>query len=414
MSSGSWLNEGQAAGDAIGTTPGGFGPEEKLFLHWLDYSEVNAGETGDYLLGPSQTTFEGKDQAVKVNLPNSQRTDNYVTPPEGTKAWWSGRGDDLKNTLARTVPAGSSVTVSADLWYDIEENFDFLYAEYSTDGGSTWTQAGAPLTGSAPKWAAKKWTYKPAGGAQSQFRFRYATDGGFNLAGAFIDNIGIKVGKTYSFTDGAESGANGWVVDGWKASTGSEVTNAPRYYLLENRQYVGYDHTLEVGPYQFSEAVTRPDWVERFPYQTGLLVWMVDQGFADNNTITHEGAGYALPVDARPNTLNYSDGTSPTNRREPFDAVFGTHAARRRVPAQAGRGQGQGQDDRAEPAGLQRGRLAGAGRHVRRHEPARLLLERQPAELREGRGRGGQGHGDERGRQRHHRPRGQPRAALTG
>jgi len=325
MSSGSWLNEGQAAGDAIGTTPGGFGPEEKLFLHWLDYSEVNAGATGDYLLGPSQTTFEGKDQAVKVNLPNSQRTDNYVTPPEGTKAWWSGRGDDLKNTLTRTVPAGSSVTVSGDLWYDIEENFDFLYAEYSTDGGSTWTQAGAPLTGSAPKWAAKKWTYKPAGGAQSQFRFRYATDGGFNLAGAFIDNIGIKVGKTYSFTDGAESGANGWVVDGWKASTGSEVTNAPRYYLLENRQYVGYDHTLEVGPYQFSEAVTRPDWVERFPYQTGLLVWMVDQGFADNNTITHEGAGYALPVDARPNTLNYSDGTSPTNRREPFDAVFGTH-----------------------------------------------------------------------------------------
>ncbi len=30
MSSGSWLNEGQAAGDAIGTTPGWFGPEEKL------------------------------------------------------------------------------------------------------------------------------------------------------------------------------------------------------------------------------------------------------------------------------------------------------------------------------------------------------------------------------------------------
>ena len=135
----------------------------------------------------------------------------------------------------------------------------------------------------------------------------------------------IKAGKTYAFTDGAESGANGWTVNGWSASTGTEVTNAERYYLLENRQYVGYDHTLAVGPYQFSEAYTRPDWVERFAYQTGMLVWLVDQGYADNNTIDHPGAGYALPVDARPDTLTYPDGTSPSNRREPFDAVFGTH-----------------------------------------------------------------------------------------
>ena len=261
----------------------------------------------------------------RSTCPSPQRTDEYVTPPEGTHAWWSGRGDDLKNTLTRSVPAGSSVTVSADLWYDIEENYDYLYAEYSTDGGAHWTTLGSPLTGSGTKWAAKKWSYKPAGGAASLFRFRYATDGGFNLAGAFIDEVGVKVGKSYSFLDGAESGANGWTAVGWKVSTGTEVTNAERYYLIENRQYVGYDHTLKVGPYQFSEAYTRPDWVERFPYQTGMLVWMVDQGYADNNTIDHQGEGYAIPVDARPNTLNYSDGTSPTNRREPFDAVFGTH-----------------------------------------------------------------------------------------
>jgi immune inhibitor A len=92
---------------------------------------------------------------------------------------------------------------------------------------------------------------------------------------------------------------------------------------MENRQYVGYDATLKTGPYQFSEGVTRPDWVEHFPYQTGMLVWLVDEAYADNNTITHEGEGYALPVDARPDSLTYPDGTSPTNRREPFDATFG-------------------------------------------------------------------------------------------
>ncbi|MBM0126303.1 immune inhibitor A [Pimelobacter simplex] len=50
-----------------------------------------------------------------------------------------------------------------------------------------------------------------------------------------------------------------------------------------------------------------------------MLVWLVDQAYADNNTITHEGEGYALPVDVRPDSLTYPDGTSPSNRREPFD-----------------------------------------------------------------------------------------------
>ncbi|HET9021123.1 MAG TPA: immune inhibitor A domain-containing protein [Ornithinibacter sp.] len=324
MSSGSWLGHGK---DSIGTTPGLMGPEEKLFLGWLDYTQVNAGQSGSYTLSPSQDAAAKGYQAIKVNLPNSSRTDTYVTPPEGTHAWWSGRGDDLKNTLTRTVPAGSSVTVSADLWYAIEANYDHLYAEYSTDGGATWTQVGQPLTGSGTKWASKKWSYRPADSTKpTLFQFRYATDGGVNEAGAFLDNISVKVGQTSVLTDGAEAGDNGWTVKGWKVSTGTEVTNAERYYLLENRQYVGYDQTLAEGPYQFSEAYTRPDWVEHFKFQNGMLVWMVDQGYSDNNVSQHPGVGYALPVDVRPNSLTYPDGTSPSNRREPFDATFGLEA----------------------------------------------------------------------------------------
>jgi immune inhibitor A len=320
MSSGSWLNRG---GDSIGTTPGLMGPEEKLFLGWLDYATVDSGQSGSYALSPSQDAAAKGYQAVKVNLPNSSRSDSYVTPPEGTHAWWSGRGDDLSNTLTRSVPAGSSVTVSADLWYDIEANYDYFYAEYSTNGGANWTQIGQPITGSGTKWAAKKWSYRTDGTAPTLFRFRYATDGGVNEAGAFLDDISITSGQTNVLTDGAENGDNGWTVKGWKASTGTEVTDAERYYLLENRQYVGYDATLQTGPYQFSYPYTRPDWVQRFPFQNGMLVWLVDQGYTDNNVATHPGAGYAMVVDARPNTLTYPDGTSPTNRREPFDAVFG-------------------------------------------------------------------------------------------
>jgi len=321
MSSGSWLNHAQGA---IGTTPGMMGPEEKLFLGWLDYTSVDAGESGSYTLGPAQHTYDGADQAIKVNLPDVESVANYTTPPSGSHAWYSGRGDNVSNTLTRTVPAAVRVVVTASTWFDIEAGYDFLYAEYSTNGGSSWTQLGA-LDGTSRRWVSKRWAYR-AGGQETLFRFRYATDGGVNEAGAFLDNITIASGKDYSFTDGAESGDNGWTVDGWKISTGTETKTTPRYYLLENRQYVGYDATLEVGPYQFSEAFTRPNWVEQFPFQNGMLVWYVDQSYADNNGSEHPGHGYALPVDVRPDSLTYPDGSSPSNRREPFDATFGVES----------------------------------------------------------------------------------------
>lgn len=316
MSSGSWL--GHAQGD-IGTTPGLMGPEEKYFLGWLDHTEVDAGESGTFTLSPSQETAVGQDQAIKVNLPDKTTTNAYTTPASGAHAWYSGRGDNLVTTLTREVPASRRVSVTADVWQQIEEGYDYLYVEYSLDGGSTWTQLDA-LTGNA-EWSAHKWAYG-AKSAPSLLRLRYNTDGGVNEAGAFVDDIAITTGSG-TFTDGAESGDNGWTVDGFKVSTGTETKTTPRYYLIENRQYVGYDSTLEVGPYQFSEGVTRPDWVEHFPYQNGMLVWLVDLAYADNNTSTHPGGGYALPVDARPDSLTYPDGTSPSNRREPFDATFG-------------------------------------------------------------------------------------------
>jgi immune inhibitor A len=61
--------------------------------------------------------------------------------------------------------------------------------------------------------------------------------------------------------------------------------------------------------------------VERFPFHNGMLVWYVDHSYEHNNVAQHPGAGNAMGVDARPASLTYPDGTRPSNRREPFDAV---------------------------------------------------------------------------------------------
>ncbi len=221
------------------------------------------------------------------------------------------------------------MSVTASAWYDIEAGYDYLYGEYSTDGGATWADAGTPVDGSSgDAWTDLSWSYD-AGGQPSMFRFRYQTDGGFNLAGAFLDEISITVDGGTVLTDGAEVGDNGWTVDGWTRSTGTDTKTTDYYYLLENRQYVGWDDTLRTGPYNFSEAVSRPDWVEFFQFRPGMIVWVVDKAYANNNTSLTPGHGEALPVDARPKPMKYSDGTMPTNRRQPWDAAFGLAKVKR-------------------------------------------------------------------------------------
>jgi immune inhibitor A len=106
-------------------------------------------------------------------------------------------------------------------------------------------------------------------------------------------------------------------------STSRVVSN---FYLAENRVYAGYDTTLKTGPYNFGFANSQPDWVDRFPYQNGLLVWYSDGACTDNNTINHPGCGQTLPVDARPAPVTFPDGVLLGNRRQPFDATFGQEA----------------------------------------------------------------------------------------
>ncbi|GAA2036135.1 immune inhibitor A [Agromyces tropicus] len=324
MSSGSWLGDGTVD---IGTKPDYMGPWEKLQLGWLDYAVVNegAGDAGEFTLSPAALQADGQEQALVIDVPDAGITSQYTTPNSGDYAWWTGSADDLNTTLTRSLDLTGvrSATVTAKAWYDIEAGYDYLYAEYSTDGGANWTQVGKPLDGSSNgRWSTLR--YSIPGGSDVQFRFRYQTDGGVHYAGAFLDDIVIKSGGTTLLTDDVESGDNGWTAaGGFKRSTGTETSEGDRYYLVENRTYVDYDATLEHGPYQFDTGYTAPDHVEHFPFQDGMLVWAIDEAYGDNNTIEHQGHGLALPVDSHPAKFTYPDGSAPSNRRQPFDATFG-------------------------------------------------------------------------------------------
>jgi immune inhibitor A len=326
MSGGSWLNRGT---DSIGTTPGYMGPWEKLFLGWLDYKAVPFGtDTTVKLSQANLSTASDSVQALVVPLPERTVSTKRNTPHSGKGEWWSGYGDPLNNTLTRSVDltgATSSAALTAWVQGNLEKGYDYLYAEVSTDNGSNWTQLGAPTDGKFV-WAQKTWDLTAYKGQTVQFRFRIASDGGVSSE-AFVDDIAVVKDGVPGTVDDVESGAGAWTAKGFSIINGTTTKQVQDFYFAENRVYSGYDATLKTGPYNFGWSNTRPDWVERFPYQNGMLVWFANGEYTNNNTSAHPGAGEVLPVDARPAPimLNNANGTRTMlgNRRQPFDATFG-------------------------------------------------------------------------------------------
>ncbi|MDE9367488.1 immune inhibitor A [Luteipulveratus sp. YIM 133132] len=322
MSAGSWLNHG---GDAIGTTPGYMGAWEKAQLGWSDIKVVPYGNAGKVSLGPADMDNETKPQTVAVTLPDKKVDTPYNKPKSGSYEWWSGRGDDLNNSLTRDIDltGKTSASVSAAVWYQIEEGYDYLYGQVSTDGGSTWTNVGKELSGEQPTWGTTSYDLTPYVGKKIKFRFLYMTDGGYNEAGAFLDDIALTTdGQTV--TDDVEAGTGAWTAKGFVRMNGTDSKMVSHYYLAEYRRYSGYDTTLKQGPYNFGFGPQRPDFVEHYPYQDGLLVSYVDGEYADNNVSAHPGHGQVLPVDAHAKPMMWPDNTLVGNKIQPYDATFGT------------------------------------------------------------------------------------------
>jgi immune inhibitor A len=317
----------------LGSRAADFGAWEKLQLGWLDYETVAAGERSRIELGPHEYNT-AKPQAAVVVLPNKRVTTDLVPPYAGSASWWSGMGDDLANSLSRqvAVPAGTT-TLSMQANWDIEDcgpdPCDYAYVQ--VDDGSGWTAIPGSITnadegngidGTSNGWQPASFDLSAYAGQTVGLRLRYLTDGAVGGKGFFADDVTVTNGTDTLFTSGAENGDEGWTLDGYSAVGDSISGDYDNFYIASHRDYVSHDRYLQTGPYNFGWANTKPNWVERFPYQDGLLVSYWDTSVADNNTSEHEGSGLILPIDANPRPIMNLNGAYWRPRVAGYDATF--------------------------------------------------------------------------------------------
>ena len=147
----------------------------------------------------------------------------------GKYAFWSNKGNESDMTLTREFDLtgiSGPVSFSYQTWFDIEENWDYLYLEASTDG-QTWQIIKAPssvdtnpsgasygwaYTGQTGGWKQENVDLSQYAGQKVQIRFEYITDAAINGEGLLLDDVRM---DALNYQSDFEADDGGWVANGF-------------------------------------------------------------------------------------------------------------------------------------------------------------------------------------------------------
>ena len=210
--------------------------------------------------------------------------------------WWSNSGDSISSTLTRSIDlAGTKrATLSYQVWYNLEEKWDYAYVELSVDGGRTWqiletantspenpvgNSYGPGYTGDSGGWLSESVDLSPfAGRSEVLLRFQYVTDDAINGAGICFRDISV-----------AKAGLDP-TSDGWEAAG---------FILTDNR--VRQDYIVQVIQVGEETRVTKLELDENNTGQMAIGAprdWeRMVVAVAALAPKTREGASYTLKVE---------------------------------------------------------------------------------------------------------------------
>jgi len=151
------------------------------------------------------------------------------TPYEGEYAFWSNQGDESDMTLTREfdlTSASAPVSLKYRAWFDLEEDYDYVYVLASTDGKS-WEMLRTPsgtdknpagsnygwgYTGDSGGWIDESIDLSDYAGQKVRIRFEYVTDAAVNGRGLLLDDIRM---EALDYQTGFENDEGGWNADGF-------------------------------------------------------------------------------------------------------------------------------------------------------------------------------------------------------
>lgn len=193
--------------------------------------------------GTLEITFRG--EPIVALVPTSSHSGRF--------AFWSNRGDELDSRLTRAfdLTEVSRATLRFWAWYDVEQDYDYVYVLVSQDGGHTWQLLAAEGTtttnpngnalgpgytgfsgcgetdeGCQPRWQLYIADLTPFAGKRVLVRFEYVTDDAINRHGFLLDDVSI---PELNYFENFEAGNGGWQAEGWV-----RVDNVlPQRYLVQ-------------------------------------------------------------------------------------------------------------------------------------------------------------------------------------
>lgn len=152
-----------------------------------------------------------------------------VAASSGTQMWYSNKADVSSTMLTRAFDLSGvdAATLTWNVWYDIEQSWDYGYVLASGDGGANWdiletvhttsanphnTAYGPGYTGKSGGWLAETASLNAYAGGEVLVRFQMITDDAVTLPGMVIDDVSVPV---IGYADDFEGDGGGWKADGW-------------------------------------------------------------------------------------------------------------------------------------------------------------------------------------------------------
>jgi immune inhibitor A len=147
----------------------------------------------------------------------------------GKYAFWSNKGNESDMTLTRQFDftgVSGPIQISYWTWYDIEEDWDYIFLEASTDGevweilktpsGTDYNPSGNSYgwgyTGRTGGWIQESVDLSKFAGQSVFIRFEYVTDAAVNGEGLLLDDVRI---DAINYQSDFEADDGGWAAEGF-------------------------------------------------------------------------------------------------------------------------------------------------------------------------------------------------------